>query len=268
MPHTAPFAITAATPAVPAHLVHCVGLPPLCCCCCRSCRCLPDALRNPQKRSAVRAVPKRRSHCRTSPAARHLRGACFLLGGALLAGLQLPRYCAHFPSGSHRTGVGRFSGHPLACSAGGSARQPYGNDGLRRCGQCHVRHFMKLSGKYLYDPNSPFRNEEYYIPVLRHIIASPRLGEPDKARPRFRLDMALKNRPGEVAADFVYTRTNGSRGRLRRISADYTAVLQLARLRGLPPGEGLHGRFGALRRYDGRRFRPPSPAGYPGRLSR
>ena len=85
-------------------------------------------------------------------------------------------------------------------------------------------HFMKLSGKYLYDPNSPFRNEEYYIPVLRHIIASPRLGEPDKARPRFRLDMALKNRPGEVAADFVYTRTNGSRGRLRRISADYTLL--------------------------------------------
>ena len=131
---------------------------------------------------------------RHSPAARHLRGARFLLGGALLAGLQLPRYCAHFPSGSHRTGVGRFSGHPLACSAGGSAEQPYGNDGLRRCGQCHVRHFMKLSGKYLYEPNSPFRNEEYYIPVLRHVIASPRLGESDKARAKFRLDMALKNR--------------------------------------------------------------------------
>ena len=48
--------------------------------------------------------------------------------------------------------------------------------------------------------------------------------EPDKSRPRFLLDMALKNRPGEVAADFVYTRINGSRGRLLRISADYTLL--------------------------------------------
>ena len=39
-------------------------------------------------------------------------------------------------------------------------------------------HFMKLSGKYLYEPNSPFRNEEYYIPVLRHVIApSGRIGQ-------------------------------------------------------------------------------------------
>ena len=85
-------------------------------------------------------------------------------------------------------------------------------------------HFTNLASKYLYEPNSPFRNEEYYIPVLRHIIALPRMEEPDKSRPRFLLDMALKNRPGEVAADFVYTRTNGSRGRLRRISADYTLL--------------------------------------------
>lgn len=73
--------------------------------------------------------------------------ARFLLGGALLARVQLPRYCAHFPSGSHRTGVGRFSGYPLACSAGGSAEQPYGNDGLRRCGQCHVRPLHEVVGE-------------------------------------------------------------------------------------------------------------------------
>ena len=85
-------------------------------------------------------------------------------------------------------------------------------------------HFMKLSGKYLYEPNSPFRNEEYYIPVLRHVIASPRLGEPDKARPRFRLDMALKNRPGDVAADFAYTLANGTVGSLRQIKSSYTLL--------------------------------------------
>ena len=85
-------------------------------------------------------------------------------------------------------------------------------------------HFMKLSGKYLYEPNSPFRNEEYYIPVLHHVIASSRLGEPDKARAKFRLDMALKNRPGDVAADFAYTLADGTSGSLRQIKSSYTLL--------------------------------------------
>lgn len=85
-------------------------------------------------------------------------------------------------------------------------------------------HFMGLAEKYLYNPNSPFRNEEYYIPVLRQIMASSRLGDIGKVRPAYQLEMALKNRPGEVASDFVYTRTNGSRGRLSRLSADYTLL--------------------------------------------
>lgn len=85
-------------------------------------------------------------------------------------------------------------------------------------------HFTTLAGKYLYEPNSPFYNEDYYIPVLRHVTALPGIGEPEKSRFRFLLDMASKNRPGEVAADFVYTRTNGSRGRMLRIAADYTLL--------------------------------------------
>lgn len=85
-------------------------------------------------------------------------------------------------------------------------------------------HFTTLAGKYLYEPNSPFYNEEYYIPVLRHVIALPGIEEPEKSRFRFLLDMASKNRPGEVAADFVYTRPNGSRGRMLRIAADYTLL--------------------------------------------
>ena len=85
-------------------------------------------------------------------------------------------------------------------------------------------HFMGLAEKYLYNPNSPFHNEEYYIPVLRQIMASSRLGDIGKVRPAYQLEMALKNRPGEVASDFVYTRTNGSRGRLSRLSADYTLL--------------------------------------------
>lgn len=64
--------------------------------------------------------------------------------------------------------------------------------------------FCTLSEKYLYDPNSPMRNEDYYISVLEQMLASARLSETDKLRPADRLKQALKNRPGMVAPDFTY----------------------------------------------------------------
>lgn len=79
-----------------------------------------------------------------------------------------------------------------------------------------LHHFVSLGDKYLYEPNSPLHNEELYILVLRALIANPAMEEADKLRPRHRLEMALKNRPGDVAADFVLTCRNG---RLRRLSA-------------------------------------------------
>lgn len=45
-----------------------------------------------------------------------------------------------------------------------------------------------LADKYLYDPNSPMRNEEFYIPVLEAMAASPVLEEIEKVRPKARLN--------------------------------------------------------------------------------
>lgn len=77
-----------------------------------------------------------------------------------------------------------------------------------------------LYEKYLYDPNSPMRDESLYIPVLQAIIASTKVSEVDKVRPQHLLDLALKNRVGFPATDFVYTLANGSTGRLHGIKAD------------------------------------------------
>ncbi len=82
-------------------------------------------------------------------------------------------------------------------------------------------HFMKLTEKYLYDPNSPFRNEDFYIPVLNAIVSSSQLEETYKVRPRFQLKMALKNRPGSIAKDFVYTLSTGTSYKMSSIKADY-----------------------------------------------
>ena len=85
-------------------------------------------------------------------------------------------------------------------------------------------YYTELYDKYLYDPNTPMLNEEFYIPVLKYIVNSERVGEVDKMRPAFRLEMALKNRVGNPATDFTYTLPSGKKGRLSGINADYTIL--------------------------------------------
>lgn len=85
-------------------------------------------------------------------------------------------------------------------------------------------HFINLTEKYLYDPNSPLRNEEFYISVLNTIISSSRLDDNFKVRPRYRLKMALKNRPGDVATDFRYTLSTGTVAKMSSIKTDYTIL--------------------------------------------
>lgn len=84
--------------------------------------------------------------------------------------------------------------------------------------------FAGLYEKYLYDPNSPFRNEEYYIIALQAIIANNQVDEQYKIRPRYQLEMAYKNRPGNIAADFEFTLKNGSVKKLSNVSASYTIL--------------------------------------------
>ena len=84
--------------------------------------------------------------------------------------------------------------------------------------------FCLLSEKYLYDPNSPMRNEDYYIPVLEQMVASQSLSEVDKIRPADRLKQAHKNRPGMTATDFSYVTPKGQAGRMSRIKAAYTLL--------------------------------------------
>lgn len=84
--------------------------------------------------------------------------------------------------------------------------------------------FCALSEKYLYDPNSPMRNEDYYISVLEQMLASTRLTKTDKLRPADRLKQACKNRPGMTAPDFTYVTPTGAKGRMTEVKADYTLL--------------------------------------------
>ncbi|NDV59601.1 DUF5106 domain-containing protein [Bacteroides sp. 519] len=82
-------------------------------------------------------------------------------------------------------------------------------------------YFTELAEKYLRDPNSPVRNEEYYIPVLETMIASDSLLDMEKIRPKDRLQLALKNRLGTKALDFTYTLANGKQAKMHSLKSDY-----------------------------------------------
>lgn len=85
-------------------------------------------------------------------------------------------------------------------------------------------YFVSLADKYLYDPNSPFRNEELYIAVLEKMLESNHLEEVERTRPQYRLQLAQKNRVGTKAINFAYTTASGKQGALYNFKTDYILV--------------------------------------------
>lgn len=84
---------------------------------------------------------------------------------------------------------------------------------------------ISLLKKYLYDPNSPLRNEEYYIPVVDYIINDKKSSEVDKERMKFDREMMDKNRIGTTASDITYTLASGKTGKLSDINSPYTLLM-------------------------------------------
>ncbi len=85
-------------------------------------------------------------------------------------------------------------------------------------------YFTDLYEKYLYEPNSPFLNEEYFIPALEVMVDSEILDNTAKVRPNYLLELAQRNRVNQPATDFVYTLPNGRTANLYGIKADYTLL--------------------------------------------
>ncbi|MDR2775462.1 MAG: DUF5106 domain-containing protein [Tannerella sp.] len=86
-------------------------------------------------------------------------------------------------------------------------------------------YFCSLAERYLYEPNSPMRNDEYFIPFLEHIVDLPKISDVKKVRPRHLLELAYRNRAGSKAEDFVYTTASGKTGRLYDLSAKYLLLM-------------------------------------------
>ena len=84
--------------------------------------------------------------------------------------------------------------------------------------------FSWLAEHYLYDPNSPFRSEDLYLPYVRGLAESP-LTDPAQAPSyAFTARMCAMNAIGTPAADFRFTDNAGCTRRLYDIRAGHTLL--------------------------------------------
>lgn len=84
--------------------------------------------------------------------------------------------------------------------------------------------FTDMYYHILQDPNSPWRNEEYCIPLLEKRAGSSLATEEERARAQRELPRFCLNRLGDKAADFAFTLRNGRVMHLYDIDSDYTIL--------------------------------------------
>lgn len=82
-----------------------------------------------------------------------------------------------------------------------------------------------IAEKYLAEPNSPERNEDWYILFLEAELRTPKLTDTDRLRPTARLRTASKNRPGMKAADFKYTNRKGTASTLHKTGGELLLLI-------------------------------------------
>ena len=84
--------------------------------------------------------------------------------------------------------------------------------------------FYGLARMAFYDPNSPLRNDDLYLPVLEAISISPLVDEESRARAESTARLVSRNHPGTPAEDFSYLTIQNRPGSLYGIKAPYTLI--------------------------------------------
>ena len=78
--------------------------------------------------------------------------------------------------------------------------------------------------RYLYDPNSPVRNEDLYLPYVEGLAASPYTREPVRPGYEYEARMCALAPTGSVAPDFRFTDARGGRHHLHEVRAGATLL--------------------------------------------
>lgn len=84
---------------------------------------------------------------------------------------------------------------------------------------------QEVVDKYLQDPNSPMRNEEWLMVFYGQMLKIPAIPEWNKKRIAWRLEVANKNRPGMTGTDFKYVSRKGVNGTMRQYNRTGNTLL-------------------------------------------
>lgn len=84
--------------------------------------------------------------------------------------------------------------------------------------------FSELVSSYLYDPNSPLRDEDLYLPYVNGLAESPYTPDNMRAVYRYQALMCSLNQRGSVAPDIKARTASGSQFTLHGIKAPFTLL--------------------------------------------
>ena len=82
-----------------------------------------------------------------------------------------------------------------------------------------------LISRYFYDPNSPVRSEDLYLPFVSLLAASDLVNQEERGRYAWDAKACALNQTGTPAADFTFVDTEGRRRTLYGIQAAYTLLI-------------------------------------------
>ncbi|MFC4665985.1 DUF5106 domain-containing protein [Falsiporphyromonas endometrii] len=85
--------------------------------------------------------------------------------------------------------------------------------------------FLEMYKKYLYDPNSPMRNESFYIPIAEWASKSAKVDYAMQERMKSIANLAKKNQVGDKAINFAFQRTDGALTTLYAVKGMYTILM-------------------------------------------
>jgi hypothetical protein len=85
--------------------------------------------------------------------------------------------------------------------------------------------FKEKYRHYLYDPNSPMRNDVYYEPVLTYLAHSEYVTDTDRIRYSMILELVRKNMPGATVTDFGFMDISGRYRRLHDTAAPHKLIV-------------------------------------------
>lgn len=89
----------------------------------------------------------------------------------------------------------------------------------------HVYLLMtEILSDYLYDPNSPYRNEDYYLPLVEGMAKSPFSRDDMRAGYNYQVRVCGINRHGSQAPDFEFKDIRGRVHKLHSVNAEYTLL--------------------------------------------